>query len=45
MTTISNETEYTIPDEFKDIAPYDDAQFHEKMSSLVREGLSAVPAI
>ncbi|MBJ2183678.1 MAG: acyltransferase [Muribaculaceae bacterium] len=37
MTTISNETEYTIPDEFKDIAPYDDAQFHEKMSSLVRE--------
>lgn len=27
----------TIPEEFKDIAPYDDEQFHEKMSSLVRE--------
>lgn len=37
MTTISNDIEKSIPEEFKDIAPYDDTQFHEKMSSLVRE--------
>lgn len=28
---------HTIPEEFQDIAPYDDTQFHEKMRSLVKE--------
>lgn len=37
MTTISKDSYNIIPDEFRDIAPYDDTQFHEKMSGLVRE--------
>jgi len=37
MTTISNISDNTIPEEFKDIAPYDNSQYHEKMNSLVKE--------
>lgn len=34
---MSTDSELTIPEEFKDIAPYDDSQFHEKMQGLVAE--------
>lgn len=37
MTTISKDSEYTLPEEFRDIAPYDDTQFREKMQGLVKE--------
>ena len=35
MSTI--ETPNIIPEEFSEIAPYDDAQYHEKIAELVRE--------
>lgn len=35
MSTI--ETPHTIPEEFKDIAPYDDAQYRDKIARLVTE--------
>ncbi len=37
MTTISKNTSSSIPEEFQDIAPYDDSQFSERMASLVKE--------
>ena len=37
MTTISKDSEYTLPEEFRDIAPYDDTQFREKMQGLVKD--------
>lgn len=36
MTTINNNIN-AVPEEFSDIAPYDDSQFHEKMAGLVKE--------
>ena len=37
MTTISKNTSSSIPEEFQDIAPYDDSQFSERMANLVKE--------
>lgn len=38
MTTTENtDTQAAVPAEFQDIAPYDDAVYHEKMASLVKE--------
>ncbi|MCM1037116.1 MAG: acyltransferase [Bacteroides sp.] len=33
----TTETTITIPEQFKDIAPYDDAQYREKIAALIRE--------
>lgn len=37
MTTISNNTIPPLPEEFQDIAPYDDTHFRQKMAELVKE--------
>jgi len=37
MMTNSKDSEHILPEEFHDIAPYDDSQFHDKMRNLVKE--------
>lgn len=37
MTTQSTISVHPLPEEFKDIAPYDDAQYREKIAELVKE--------